>query len=107
MAEIIDKQIIEIVNKYIAEVKKHYTISYVFLFGSFAKGTTHKDSDIDIAIVVSGINDTYQERLNMMRLRWDVDLRIEPHPISIDDFKTDATGLVYEIKQHGVQLYAA
>ena len=107
MDKIIDNKIIDIANKYIAEVRKHYNVVYVILFGSFANGTMHKDSDIDIAVVASDISDTYQDRLKMMRMRWDVDLRIEPHPISIEDFQATATGLVNEIKQHGIQLYAA
>lgn len=107
MVKKIDSRIIEIVNRYVEEVQKHYNIKFVFLFGSFAKGTTHADSDIDIAIISSDLTGEYGERLPFMKLRRNIDLRIEPHPICVEDFETDATSLVYEIKQHGIQLYAA
>jgi len=107
MVKNLDSEIIEIINQYIAEIKKHYRLDYVFLFGSFANGTPHADSDIDIAIISSDIKGVYGERLNFMRFTRKIDLRIEPHPISIEDYKTNATSLVNEIKQHGIQLYTA
>ena len=102
-----DNEIIEIVHRYIIELKKQYKIDYVFLFGSFADGTQHDGSDIDVAIISSDIKGVYGERLNFMRITRKIDLRIEPHPISIEDYLTNATSLVNEIRKHGIQLYAA
>jgi len=106
MVENIDSTIIEVANKYIAEVKKHYDVDSAFLFGSFVIGNTHEGSDIDIAIVSKDIRNSYHERLNMMRMRWDIDLRIEPHPICIKDYNQNKTFLVDEIKKHGIKLHA-
>ena len=55
----VDINILKSVKKYIKEISKHYSIQEVYLFGSYAKGTNHEDSDIDVAVVVprSSISD--------------------------------------------------
>ena len=40
-----------IVKAYVREVAKNYRVSQVILFGSYAKGTAHEESDIDLVIV--------------------------------------------------------
>ena len=58
----INKEIAEIVDKYIAVVKENYDVVAIILFGSYAKGTEHKDSDIDIAVITDDIKtDTFDE----------------------------------------------
>lgn len=58
-------------------------VSQVYLFGSYARGTQHKDSDIDIAIFwdADEIN-SFASDLLLMKLTRQVDLRIEPHSFS-------------------------
>ena len=48
---------IKIAKSYVDRVSKKYQIENVILFGSFAKGTNHNDSDIDLAIVFKQIDD--------------------------------------------------
>ena len=48
----VDIDILKSVKQYIREISKHYNIQEVYLFGSYAKGTNHEDSDIDIAIII-------------------------------------------------------
>ncbi|MFH1098027.1 MAG: nucleotidyltransferase domain-containing protein [Candidatus Desantisbacteria bacterium] len=88
-----DKRIIsEIVSKYIELLRKNRIGFHdIYLFGSYVKGSYNSDSDIDLAIVLNKNKiDRFDERLKLMKLRWNVDLRIEPHPFSIKDFdKTD------------------
>lgn len=43
--------IMNVINEYVKEIKKHYKIDCIILFGSYAKGTESEYSDIDIAIV--------------------------------------------------------
>ena len=107
MAKKIDRGIMKVLDQYIEEIKKHCNVDFVFLFGFFAKGTTHVDSDIDVAIVSSDIKGVFGERQPFMKMRRNIDLRIEPHPISTIDYQTNATSLVNEVRKHGIQLYAA
>jgi len=71
------------------------------MFGSFAKGTNHADSDIDIAIVVKNVSDIIDTQIDMMKLRRKVDLRIEPHPFAFTDFNED-NPVVNEILKSGI-----
>ncbi|OGX51701.1 MAG: hypothetical protein A2321_00900 [Omnitrophica WOR_2 bacterium RIFOXYB2_FULL_45_11] len=67
----------------------YYKIREAFLFGSYAKNHFSDDSDIDIALVLTEYKDTIKELSNLMRLRRNFDLRIEPHPIVLKDFQDD------------------
>jgi len=99
--------ILEAVQKYIEKVSEYYNIDYVILFGSYAKGTNHEDSDIDIAVVSNDFTDTFDDGVKLAKLTMDIDLRIEPHAIKTEDFHIVDTPLVYEIINTGVELYAA
>ncbi|MCK9414031.1 MAG: nucleotidyltransferase domain-containing protein [Prolixibacteraceae bacterium] len=79
------------------ELKKAY------LFGSYAKGKEHTDSDIDIAVIVGHMDDFFSAQMQLMRLRRSIDLRIEPHPIFEGDFNIQ-NPFAYEIEQTGISL---
>lgn len=76
-------------------------ILQAFMFGSFAKGTNHEDSDIDVAVVVKNAPDIIDIQIDMMKLRRRIDLRIEPHPFSVSDFNSD-NPVVNEILKSGI-----
>ena len=103
----IDIGILNSIKKYIEEVQKHYKVDAIILFGSYAKGTNTEDSDIDIAVVSSDIKDWTDDTVKLMGLRWDIDLRIEPHPIHTDEFKPNETPFIDEVIQTGIAIYAA
>lgn len=50
------KQIIDVVKQFKEETKKTFNPKEVYLYGSFAKGTPHKNSDIDVAFVYDEYN---------------------------------------------------
>ncbi len=101
---VIDREIMEIVQKYVQKVCENYKTEAIILFGSYAKGTEHEDSDIDIAVITDDIKtDRFDEEINLMQLRWDIDLRIEPHIISISDYENDETPFVVEVKNTGIK----
>jgi len=103
----IDTEIIKIVESFTEEVKKYYKVDFVILFGSFAKGNQHEDSDIDVAVVTKDIQNTFDDSVKMSRMTWDIDLRIEPHAIRTEDYENNATALINEIITTGVQIFAA
>ena len=77
-------------------------IEQFWLFGSYAKNNAHKDSDIDIALVVNHLDNDYSilntEPL-LWRLKRQVDFRIEPHVIARD---TDYSDFIDEIQRTGI-----
>jgi len=78
----------------------------VILFGSYANGTNHEDSDIDLAIVSKDIKNEFEDGVKLMSLTWGIDTRIEPHAINTDDFNIIDTPFIDEIIKNGVELYA-
>lgn len=102
----IDGEIMEIVNKYVKVVLENYKVKAIILFGSYAKGTNHKDSDIDIAIITDDLkcNDVFDEQLNLKKLRRNIDYRIEPHLIEVADYDNVETPFVEEIINTGIKV---
>ncbi len=94
----------KVINSFLEEIQKKYRIDDAYLYGSFAKGTAGKWSDIDIAIVSSDFSDDlFEDRLILMRLASTIDDRIEPKPFNKELFNADDP-LVDEIQKHGIRL---
>jgi predicted nucleotidyltransferase len=77
-------------------------IEQVYLFGSYAKGTPCKDSDIDVAFVVNRFEgDFFKVIPPIWKLKRQVDIRIEPHVIARD---ADYAGFLDEIRRTGIEI---
>ena len=81
-------------------IKTNFNPQQIILFGSYAKGTSHDDSDIDIAVVFADYDDSIDMQLELMRLRRKIDSRIEPHPFKERDFNL-TNPIVNEILKYG------
>ncbi len=100
-----NKLIMEIVQKYVDKICENYKIEAIILFGSYAKGTNNENSDIDIAIITDDFeNDIFDEELNLMKLRRNIDTRIEPHLIRIEDYKNAETPFIKEVIDTGIKV---
>ncbi len=100
----INKDIVDSINRFIKEIKKKYNITAIILFGSYAKGTANEDSDIDIAVVSDEFDDIYDCMAILMGMTWDIDARIEPHPIKKKDFDEVSDYFIKEIIDTGIQV---
>jgi predicted nucleotidyltransferase len=98
------ENIIDKVKLYKQLVKEQFPVpvEQFWLFGSYAKNNAHKDSDIDVALVVNHLDKNYSV-LNtepiLWRLKRQIDFRIEPHVIARD---TDYAGFIDEIQRTGI-----
>jgi len=83
-----ETKVIKILKKYLKEVEKVCHVDKAILFGSYARGKTKKESDIDIAIFSSNVND--ENRLETMtRIIMLIDklnLDIQPIIFSYEDY---------------------
>lgn len=101
-----DKAINTSIENYIELIQNKYTnIESAYLFGSYAKGKPTEDSDIDLALIFRELDDTirFDVQVQLMLLASEIDLRIEPHPISYDDFYS-GNPFVTEIHKTGVKI---
>lgn len=64
---------------------------------------THEDSDIDIAAVFNNIADPFDLQLELMKIRRQYDMRIEPHVFRSADFEK-SNPLAAEILSSGTEL---
>ena len=100
------KNAIALSVNYIKSIIDKYKIERVILFGSFAKGTNHEDSDIDLAIILKSIDDIIDVQIDLLNLRNDDNLLIEPHPFRLIDFN-QSNPVASEILKHGIELEIA
>lgn len=96
------REAISKVKEYSILLRKYMQLERVYLFGSYAKNTNRKDSDIDVAIVVKKIEgDFFTIQPLLWKLRRQVDDRIEP--ILIEE-ENDYGGFLVEIQRNGIEI---
>lgn len=93
---------INIVRKYKDLLKDNFDFDKIYLYGSYAKNSNKKHSDIDVAIVSSNITDDFFATNPLLwRLRRQIDDRIEPLLI---DRNNDPAGFLEEIERSGIEI---
>lgn len=75
-----------------------------YLFGSYATGNQHDNSDIDIAIVLKeNVNHTFETDVKLMVFRKGDETMIEPHAFSRNEFDFKVP-IVHQILKHGIKI---
>ena len=101
-----DKAVNKTIKDYIKLIQQKYSdFESVYVFGSYARGNSNEDSDIDLAIIFRDLDDSkrFDVQVQLMLLASQIDTRIEPHPISHNDFYSD-NPFVVEIKKTGFEI---
>ncbi len=100
----------QISKKYAEYLRQnHFPFEHVYLFGSFAKGSSRAESDIDIAVISkkfdeSDVKKWFENRFELGKLRLNIDLRIEPHGLSPEEFEDGDSIMADQIKRHGIKI---
>jgi len=95
------------VREYVAALKKEIPVERVVLFGSRAKNSAGRESDIDLAIVSSVFGKNPQaDGKYLIRKLWEVKYsRIDPIGYSPRDFRAALPSpLLCEIRKHGREI---
>ena len=102
----VPKQLEKIVKNYVSILQEdNLPINKVILFGSYAKGTQHKWSDVDIAVVSPKFKDSWKAlRYLSDRTPFNMKYTIEAHGFTPEDFDNKYDSLIHEIKTHGIEL---
>ena len=94
----------EIARRYADALRMEFDLQELYVYGSYAKGTQRTDSDIDIAVVADAFTgDTVEDTWRLMKLRRNIDIRIEPHPFLPSDF-TQANPAALEVMRTGIRI---
>jgi len=104
----IPKKISKKIKEFTATLDKDkLPIQEVYLFGSYAKGTSHKWSDIDICVISPRFTDPWDAMQYLWHKRPPIndayEPPIEPIGFSPKDFYEGGT-LINEIKRHGIKI---
>ncbi len=96
----------KIAIKYVDQVQKSgIPVTNAYLFGSYAKKTANKFSDIDICIISPKFGDDYFENsIELKKIARTVDYRIEPVPFGVNDINDKYSSLASEINKYGSSL---
>ncbi len=99
-------QVKNIAKEYAKKLRAEgYPFFAVYLFGSYAQGKANEWSDIDIAVISDKLKKNWwKNEILLSHLGLDVDLRIEPHGFTVEDFKDEYDPMVYEIKKTGIRI---
>ena len=95
----------EIATNYANEVRHLLNPKKVIFFGSYVNGTPHNDSDIDIAVIVGGLDDEtwYNARILLQKIRRNkIYLNVEPHLL---DESNDRSGFVQHVLNTGEVIF--
>ena len=97
--------VINRVKQFAEVVRQNFQVKKIILYGSYAKGSAGKHSDIDVAVVLdSNEEDLLTSKAKLFKLRRDIDVRIEP--VLLDE-KNDRSGFLEEITKTGEIIYSA
>ncbi|MCF8262322.1 MAG: nucleotidyltransferase domain-containing protein [Melioribacteraceae bacterium] len=87
-----DKRTVKVITDFTKLVRKKYSnLESAYVFGSYARGNFSEDSDIDIALIFNNLDSAarFDMQVQLILLASTIDTRIEPHPISNEDFNSE------------------
>jgi len=93
-----------IVQNYLAYLKRNnIVVEKAYIFGSYAVGNFNEDSDIDLALILKNLSNSFIMQVELMKLGRKIDTRIEPHPFDESDFNS-SDPFAHEILSKGIQV---
>jgi predicted nucleotidyltransferase len=94
-----DREVVDKVRKYAELVKREMPVKMIILFGSYARGSEKRSSDIDVAVVVDRLqNDYLEQSARLFHLIRGIDTRIEPILLTSEG---DKSGFLSSILNYG------
>lgn len=100
-----NREITEIINKFIASIIPEYNPRMVVLFGSYARGSNTGNSDIDIAVIVDEVEGSFIEKeARLYKIRRSIDINIEPILLEKNNLN-DKSGFLAHILSYGQVLF--
>ena len=94
----------KVVKKYINYLENNqFNIQNAYIFGSYANGKFNDNSDIDLAIILNNVPNSFMMQIQLMKLSRKFDTRIEPHPFDETDFNP-SNPFANEILNKGIQI---
>lgn len=102
----LSKSVLNQVKLFIRKIElAKISVDKIIVFGSHAKGTAHKDSDIDVCVVSTQYEDNHWDSaLELTHLKDDSTIDIEVHTMSPRDLANKYDTLASEIRKYGIDV---
>lgn len=97
----IDDSIRGAILKFAEKLEKKYSVSQIYLYGSYASGSSDKWSDIDLAVIIDSDEPDSREIYSMGK---ELDIRFDALSFSASDFEQSNLPIIPQIKSQGVQI---
>ena len=106
------KDIQPIIQEFTEQAKAHYgnRLSKIILFGSYARGEAHEDSDVDVMLLLNdeSVSANY-EKTQIFDITWALFMKysiiISALPVSLQKYVSTNKALYRFVKKEGVSLY--
>ncbi len=99
--------VIDKVRQFYLLIKDIYPIKKVLLYGSYAKGTASKDSDVDVGVVMDVMDGKKKVELTSELFRYarKIDVNIEPKCIFWDEYvNREKASILSEIAKSAIEV---
>jgi len=96
------------ISKAVEELRRKVKPVRIILFGSYARGEAHPDSDLDLLIVKKRVADTHREMVKLQDLLRPLRLNADLLVVSEKSFKdwSDTPGsVIYQAAREGKVIY--
>jgi predicted nucleotidyltransferase len=99
------ENVIEIVKNYADEVRQVMSVYKVFLYGSYAKGTANKYSDVDVCFILTELDEEnwFIVMKQLFSLSAKYTLGIEPNIFEVSDIHNN-NPFVEEVLRTGIEI---
>jgi predicted nucleotidyltransferase len=99
------KDALRISKAYLLKLRNSdFGFAEAWMFGSYAKGNQHDNSDIDIAIVLKdNVDHTFETDVKLMIIRKGEETLIEPHAFSKEEFDYNIP-IINQIISNGIKI---
>jgi predicted nucleotidyltransferase len=95
---------IRLSEKYLEKIREsNIQVLSAYLFGSYAKGDYHSESDIDLALVLPDYQCSFDTDVKLMALRRGQETMIETHTYSQNEFQS-VSPILNQIRQYGIKI---
>lgn len=86
--------------------KDGLAVDKLLLYGSYARGTSRKDSDIDVCVISSTFGkNRLKEGFYLRHQAPKIDLRIEPVSFSLEDYRNNKVSpLLHRIRKEAIEV---
>ena len=104
------ESILPVVQQFKEELKMYYgsRLNQLILYGSYARGTQWKESDIDLLVVLNDINSEVEEINKLAELKIDLmlkyDVYISPNPTTTEKYLNSDLPLFVNIHKEGIEI---